>query len=425
MKKDENRRLLLLSIILMAISMTATLVAVVLLYKTALEGHRQDLIVTARSQARLIEAIAYHDRQYSDVIRTSIPEYDAFEASLHQVVSAHRTFAGFGKTGEFTLAQKEGNLIVFRFRHHVDRVVKPQPIPFDSKLAEPMRRALNGASGSMIGLDYKGDTVLAAYEPVADLNLGIVAKINLSEVRQPFVYASVIAFALTMVLVAGGVVLLRWIIAPLFANLQSTSKNLEQEIKQHRKALVALRESEARFVQIADAAEDVFWLVNCQNPEEPRVLYVNQAFEKIWQCPVKDVLHDHQLWFATIHPQDQSRIKAVYHQFLRGEGEFDDEFRLCLSGGEIRHIQIKGELIRDAEGRIVRAAGLAHDVTLIKAVEQRVQQANQKLESRVEKRTAELSRTIRLMTGRELRMAELKEEIARLKQKLQQAEGVS
>ena len=50
----------------------------------------------------------------------------------------------------------------------------PPPIPLAGEWAEPMRRALSGESGILTGLDYRGTEVLAAYEPISTLELGLV-----------------------------------------------------------------------------------------------------------------------------------------------------------------------------------------------------------------------------------------------------------
>ena len=52
-----------------------------------------------------------------------------------------------------------------------------------------MVKALKGKSGSMIGSDYRGVSVLATYEHVVVFNLGIVTKIALAEICAPFIQA--------------------------------------------------------------------------------------------------------------------------------------------------------------------------------------------------------------------------------------------
>jgi len=180
----ERRRVFLLVLIMVVVSVIVTWVTIAMLYRAAFNEEKARLVETAQSQARLIEAIARFNVAHQ---KKGHPHLGSpGEATLSQIIDAHEHYAGFGKTGEFTLSRKEGNNIVFLLRHRHYDLDKPKPVPFDSNIAEPMRLALSGKSGTVIGPDYRGETVLAAYEPVGELDLGIVAKIDLAEIRSPF-----------------------------------------------------------------------------------------------------------------------------------------------------------------------------------------------------------------------------------------------
>ena len=156
----ERARVLVLIMIMSIGLLLVTGITIGILYHAAFEEEKARLVESAHSQARLIEAVARYDIAHS----SGFPGGSG-AATLQQVVDAHREYEGFGNTGEFTLAKKEGNLIVFLLKHRHTQVEHPEPVPFDSDLAEPMRRALSGQSGVVVGLDYRGATVLAAYEP--------------------------------------------------------------------------------------------------------------------------------------------------------------------------------------------------------------------------------------------------------------------
>lgn len=181
---SENRRkLLLYSIAIMSLVTLGVLtLAEVMLYLTSFEQQRNRLVEMASAQARLIEAVARFDRQHDG--RTTD---DALAATISQIVDAHQHQSGLGQTGEFTMARRLDGQMVFLLQRRHGTAQQTMRIPFQgTALAEPMRQALSGKSGTTIGPDYRGESVLAAYEPVGEIDFGIVAKIDLDEIREPF-----------------------------------------------------------------------------------------------------------------------------------------------------------------------------------------------------------------------------------------------
>lgn len=241
------------------IAISVSAVAIAMLYNTAIKQQAMRLAETTQSQARLLEAVARFDARFS----TEDVPGGAFAATLQQIREAHEIFKGFGSTGEFTLAKQEGEQMVFLLGQRVSGIdtsaaLESQlSVPLGGKLAEPMRQALAGKSGTITGLDYRGVMVLAAFEPVAELDLGIVAKIDLTEIRKPFLNAGILVILLTLVLVILGTFLVRRIGNPLVRELEENEQRLTAILDTAADGIITLDEQGA-IRSFNQAAEHIF-----------------------------------------------------------------------------------------------------------------------------------------------------------------------
>ena len=259
---SDRRKVLLVSVfILTVVALVVGAISLISLYRTAFGQQRERLVETVRSRARLIEAVARFDTMYSTSDVPGGPE----AATLSQVIRAHEQFRGFGETGEFTLARRDGDKIVYLLRHRHSDLDNPTPVPLDSKLAEPMRRALSGESGTVVGLDYRGERVLAAYEWVDVVDWGMVGKIDLAEIRGVFVRAGLAASAVGVVVVLGGALLFLRISDRLIKRLEG---------------------SEARTRAILNTAADGVITID----EQGTIESFNRAAESIFGWTAKEVL---------------------------------------------------------------------------------------------------------------------------------------
>lgn len=225
---------------MMGVGLVMTLVSIFVLYRTAYEEERSRLVEVAQSQARLMEAVARFDMKYSQ----NYPE-GTEAATLSQFIDAHKRFEGFGESGEFLLAREKENQIDFILSHkHTDLMV-PKSLSIDSPLGIPIRKALNGESGTMVSLDYRNVEVLAAYEPIKILNLGLVAKIDLHEIRAPFYRAGLMALGIGFIVISIGVALFWRVSNPLIREIISSREHLRslarrlQDIREEEKERIA------------------------------------------------------------------------------------------------------------------------------------------------------------------------------------------
>jgi PAS domain S-box-containing protein len=331
------KQLFLLILVLACVSVLVAAIAIGSLYAAALKQQRARLADTARSQARLMESVARFNQQY-------VHEFPggAEAATLYQIEDAHRQYPGFGETGGFAFARRQGDHIVFLHSHRAGLEI-PQPVPMDSQFAEPMRRALRGERGTMIGADYSGTEVLAAYEPVAELGMGIVAKIDAAEVRAPFVHAALVAAG------AGSVVVLLG--AVLFGALTNP-------------AIRRLERSEHEFRTLAANVPALFAYVDA----DQRYRFVNQRYEGVFKRNTSEIVGNsvEQL----LGPQGYAVVHRHVQTVLQGE---DVEFEIDLEFGDRRrafHVQYVPDF--DNYERVQGFFTLATDITVRKEAERDV-----------------------------------------------------
>jgi PAS domain S-box-containing protein len=339
------KRLVLLIFVMAFVSVLVAAIAIGTLYSAAFDEERARLTDTARSQARLMESVARFNRQHLDDFPGG-----ADAATLQQIEDAHRQYSGFGETGGFAFARREGDNIIFLHGHRAG-LERSQPVPFDSHLAEPMRRALRDERGTLIGPDYLGTGVLAAYEPVAELNMGIVAKIDVAEVRAPFIRAALAAAGAGLVVVVLGAVFFVGLTNPVIRRLQRTEHELTR--------LAAIVESSSDAIVGKDL--------------DGTIQSWNDAAEQIYGYSRDEALGKP---ISIIVPPDRhDEVATILERIRRGERvEHFETVRLCKDGRAI-DVWLAVSPINDHTGWIVGASTIERDITDRKEAEESLRES--------------------------------------------------
>ncbi|MBD2429170.1 PAS domain-containing protein [Phormidium sp. FACHB-1136] len=68
-------------------------------------------------------------------------------------------------------------------------------------------------------------------------------------------------------------------------------------------------------------------------------------------------------WRDSLHPDDRDRVEALLHAALRGEADYNTEFRILRPNGELRWIQAVAQVQTDPHGNPKRMVGINQDIT--------------------------------------------------------------
>lgn len=204
------------------------------------------------------------------VFDQSVPNFDRLFADANR----------WGETGILALCARAAptRLICFPQReqpgmYEVPDRFKGMPIP--------MAHALAGQTGVEASIDYRGHRVLAAYGPIGHTGLGLVLRMDFSEIYAPAKKALLFSLPLTALVVAFGLGVVRRHVKPMIRDI-TDAHSAEQSAR-------------ARFDAAMQASHDGFVIYESVKDDAGRIVdfrhvYVNHQAAEIVGCPVERLL---------------------------------------------------------------------------------------------------------------------------------------
>ena len=139
-----------------------------------------------------------------------------------------------------------------------------------------------------------------------------------------------------------------------------------QDITERVQAEAALKEQKEFFRLIAENIDDFIAVVDLNG----RRLYNSPSYQSLFDGAKNLAGTDS---FADIHPDDRDRVKQIFHDTVKTGIGHQTEFRFVLADGSIRHMESRGAVMLDGEGKVRHVVVVSRDISDRKAADLRVQ----------------------------------------------------
>jgi PAS domain S-box-containing protein len=134
-------------------------------------------------------------------------------------------------------------------------------------------------------------------------------------------------------------------------------EEVEFTLRQQRNEL---RESEARFREIAENIREVFWVLDLVTD---RITFVSPMYEEMFGRSCASLYAAPRSYLDAIYIDDRSRVEAALLR-SRGTGApCDERYRVARADGSLRWIRARSFPVRDSTGSIKRLVGVAEDIS--------------------------------------------------------------
>jgi PAS domain S-box-containing protein len=146
-----------------------------------------------------------------------------------------------------------------------------------------------------------------------------------------------------------------------------------RDVSERRRTETALRESESRFRQLADAMPQIVWAAR----PDGYLDYYNERWYEFTGFPRGQ--GGDQSWEPILHPEDVQRTRDEYYGAIRSGRQYQIEYRFKdRANGGYRWFLGRALPIRDDHGKIVRWFGTCTDIDDTKKAEEALREADRR-----------------------------------------------
>jgi PAS domain S-box-containing protein len=144
-----------------------------------------------------------------------------------------------------------------------------------------------------------------------------------------------------------------------------------------------VRAAEVRYRGVVESIPAVTYIdepTGLPAPEAARVTFVSPQIEEMLGYPAARFTDDATFWFSLMHPEDHLRLEAVEAFSVDDLAPFDEEYRMRHADGRWIWVKDTSTAVLRHDGSLAYFQGFMIDITERKVAEERLRQAQQRLE---------------------------------------------